>query len=1253
MNALLAWILLHRPDLEVDLVQKKMNSGIHYYLLVTLPRSKIKFIVDIFSPVYVADYIMSGHIKVLVLSIDEAARLSKWYQDYEKCSEEELEFVSALIKKDLLSVEKINISDNQMLDDASFVSSPVEPKIAQVRKAVMDLVEEVIKKEELQGIYRVCLLGSYAKDQPSFDSVKGRITPDEESDVDMQFYGRNKALEKIASIWNKEWAGWKKRPASLINLNFELRLEIVEDENTEITSALHGPIILIWRKKSSASPVDSYIRKTKNIIIDSIFSGQLLDQKTNNGIPAFVRLLVREDMSALPDSLSLFKERIYLKNPDYINLVVESACRGIEGVATYRIAALSWLMEEWFPKAPILDNKIIECLFIMTRHDEKIRIHNGKEIPRFKGAGSLLMAAITEPILFFSSDTAASDIRLVLESNLPRKGRYGDPDRFYLRIGMDPMNTHCPWLKKFSFLRMFYATYFTWNQGKMKKYIEEVKEKYSFTSTKRTEEESLVLRDKARKISVSSPARQIQESLAWLSQWLQPRRARSRSNLRFGRIVLSFRLQVSSRKFGSMQPAACSLEPKSSASPIIKKSPSDELYYEGLKHDMEWLNRNVDVGGKVIDLGAGSGEFLRHLLRSGNIKKAVWLDKDFRYFVKAQKILNDSRLSFTPRRIEAAPLFYKNEFNLAIKRGVVHHLADPLLGFICASKILNKNGRLIIMDDLASESQVVNDFILGFNKQRSHDDMAYYTRPQFEEMLLKAGFEIEKIGTHAYDLNITELLGECRFKNRVEEYLHKANSEIKEAVKFREKEDSIIITLTDIMIIAKKKASSPLTNIPDCINELIIKFRLAGLSNKERIKEIDYYMDKYIRDASVDELTPEIRNKAGVIAGFFEKHQIFDKRKQGLIAAGAQAVFIEEPRKKIKPYARPRKTNTARNLSIKSESEYYPLLYSDQKELIEKLLTGKGVSLLIASEDLMLVPVLSGLWKEAAGRGLKRKVLEIEEIIKSIIRNAYKTKNEIGKITNRYWLGEIDEIILGYIEEFKDREEIIIRDEAIASGITTEALIEKIIARYGAKFFRKKIKLIASDITIYFYIVKDIEGNIAVYDAFGRILQIRPNPMHILGINVIRGNGAIFPQLEDMPQKIETIFRRAFDAAGGYGSIIENEHISTRRAIVPGLSELINSYPKNIILAQEDAFKTIPQKANIIRCFNLLIPNEYFKNIGQNIHILLGNLAEGGYLLVGYVDPYKSYMAYKKSGNKYKIKFSKGNYDDFLKERGG
>ncbi|RKY40804.1 MAG: hypothetical protein DRP76_01155, partial [Candidatus Omnitrophota bacterium] len=342
---------------------------------------------------------------------------------------------------------------------------------------------------------------------------------------------------------------------------------------------------------------------------------------------------------------------------------------------------------------------------------------------------------------------------------------------------------------------------------------------------------------------------------------------------------------------------------------------------------------------------------------------------------------------------------------------------------------------------------------------------------------------------------------------------------------------------------------------------------------------------------------------------------------------------------------------------IKRIYEQLSFVSKKDKELMEGLLNDEGRNFsqseqtLSVSWDLSLIPILQEIYPNADYFTQKR----IMGIISCIGRNGYIRKREKDwirdKLTGRNRLEEIDEVVIALIREIlKEKsydEEIKIRDEGIADGSTLLDLILEIKEEFKDEF--ERFQITGTDNRVYLYMMKDKEGNIAVFDAFGKLLQIKVNRNNIFLSGEVIPVFSIdkFPQLGDMPQNLIKMFKKCNFQ---YGKEIHTPNILTFKHLNPLLIKYLNEF-KNINVQQRNIFKELPEqeKAHIIRCFNVIIPSihsdkyENTKEFAQAIHKLKNNLKEGGFLIFGTYFPFYWYFVFRliEGNNLEKVLFKK------------
>jgi len=135
----------------------------------------------------------------------------------------------------------------------------------------------------------------------------------------------------------------------------------------------------------------------------------------------------------------------------------------------------------------------------------------------------------------------------------------------------------------------------------------------------------------------------------------------------------------------------------------------------------------------LVDLGCGAGVLINDYLHRA--KKVIGIDASSQMLEVARKnFANNKKIDLIQANVENLP-FIKNQVDVVVASMVLHHISNPALVFLEASKILKTNGLLCIVDLLKHEQEFMRekyaDLWLGFEPQI------------LQNWLLQAGFKIE------------------------------------------------------------------------------------------------------------------------------------------------------------------------------------------------------------------------------------------------------------------------------------------------------------------------------------------------------------------------------------------------------------------------------------------------------------------------------------------------------------------------------
>lgn len=161
------------------------------------------------------------------------------------------------------------------------------------------------------------------------------------------------------------------------------------------------------------------------------------------------------------------------------------------------------------------------------------------------------------------------------------------------------------------------------------------------------------------------------------------------------------------------------------------------------------LIERIRVGGKILDVGCGRGEFLVTLQQEGGFN-VVGLEPNI---ALAQFVREMEGISVVSK-MYSTDLFPENTFDAITFIQVFEHLEQPLSTLAAAYKNLNKGG-VIVIDVPSFNNPRIFAFRLLRLKALVRKDFIpahcyYYTRNTLSKLVEKSGFKVEKIVTGRY-----------------------------------------------------------------------------------------------------------------------------------------------------------------------------------------------------------------------------------------------------------------------------------------------------------------------------------------------------------------------------------------------------------------------------------------------------------------------------------------------------------------------
>lgn len=150
--------------------------------------------------------------------------------------------------------------------------------------------------------------------------------------------------------------------------------------------------------------------------------------------------------------------------------------------------------------------------------------------------------------------------------------------------------------------------------------------------------------------------------------------------------------------------------------------PNRHWYYQTKAQAVEVeIRRHGPGGGFLLDIGAGSGFFAKHLLESGAVDAAVCVDPEYR----------DEDLSRSDKRLRFVRCLPDEPFDAVIMIDVLEHVEDDVQLFIDGISRLRPGGTFIVtVPAFLSLWSSHDEYLHHFRRYRRKDLLAVVARSQ-------------------------------------------------------------------------------------------------------------------------------------------------------------------------------------------------------------------------------------------------------------------------------------------------------------------------------------------------------------------------------------------------------------------------------------------------------------------------------------------------------------------------------------------
>lgn len=156
------------------------------------------------------------------------------------------------------------------------------------------------------------------------------------------------------------------------------------------------------------------------------------------------------------------------------------------------------------------------------------------------------------------------------------------------------------------------------------------------------------------------------------------------------------------------------------------------LCHHTLKIVQEWV-----PDGDLLEVGAGSGEFVSEASKAGFDTKATELDPSAAEFIRS-----NLGIDCEPSTLENVS-FESGSFDAIYHRNVISHFHDPVSEFRKMNDLLRDNG--IVVFETGNYAEIGKEYDKYINKYQYPDHLNLFSEKSVKKLLHKTGFECVEI----------------------------------------------------------------------------------------------------------------------------------------------------------------------------------------------------------------------------------------------------------------------------------------------------------------------------------------------------------------------------------------------------------------------------------------------------------------------------------------------------------------------------
>lgn len=206
---------------------------------------------------------------------------------------------------------------------------------------------------------------------------------------------------------------------------------------------------------------------------------------------------------------------------------------------------------------------------------------------------------------------------------------------------------------------------------------------------------------------------------------------------------------------------------------------------------IKWLSPTSDM--RALDIATGGGHVAKHL--SSHVSKVIATDLTAEMLTNTENHLRDYKnISFAIADAEKLP-FNDDSFDIVTCRIAAHHFPHPENFISEVFRVLKSSGRFVLIDNIASENPLLDNFVNTFEKMRDYSHVRSLPVTEWKQLLTTNKLSILQENHRKKTLPFNEWLDrmveDAKLKLEIISFMKEAPENVREYFQIKIIEDHI------------------------------------------------------------------------------------------------------------------------------------------------------------------------------------------------------------------------------------------------------------------------------------------------------------------------------------------------------------------------------------------------------------------------------------------------------------------------------